>query len=328
MNKWKFRISIAPAYLNDIWLLIEPILLSDKSSMFGFDVVNITQENVPQNNQIVLYEFNNANGTPLTPPEAIFNLLVKLESTLRYYKIPAGTHLNPSEKIPGSRYISIRHDFNFEKVECNPYAHFSFSNPNNNKQRFFTQKRGLSSRLNWIEHEAHKTSNDLEHFSLAFKKLCDKTTCHFFNTTYFEAQLGTLLSQYPETTEIILSPKVTGVYLKPEYLLILVRALSNYSNIYMLNLSDYGDKPIGDDVIESIKQNMHLEHVDLSNNYTSDQLLSNNTPSSVMVPPETAEMMSPVEFKLDGAPPKHWGFVPIATTNERDYSSPPPPPSM
>jgi hypothetical protein len=309
-NGWKFHISIEHAYLNDIWPIIEPILLSPDAGILGFKVFDITQDRPDlKGKQIVLYTFNHVLDAEMQTPDKIFSFLVKLESTLRYHKIPAGITPEISKKIPGSRYISMRHDMNLTTGEYllkeealainkthaynpfeypNPYEHFAFFNLNHNKQRFFTQKRSLNACIKWIGHEAVVNSSDLQHFSLALKQLFLKTTAHAFTRKHFEIHLEILLFQYPEVTEIILSPQITDIYLKPEYLFIFVRTLQHYPNIHRLNLSDYNDKPIGEDVITAIKQNTYLTHIDLSNNYTLEPnhpKYPESSPSSVMEAP-------------------------------------------
>lgn len=330
-NGWKFHISIEHAYLNEVWPIIEPILLAPEAAILGFKVYDITYDLLKlKGKQIILYTFDHPLDATIQSPEAIFELLIKLESVLRYHKIPAGIHPEVSKKIPGSRYISMRHDLNLTngkyllKEEAlalsethsynpfgykNPYEHFSFCNPSGNKQSFFSQKNVLTSQVEWVGQPEHEkpNANDLQHFSRRLQQLCFRTADEDFTQTHFGIQFALLLFQYPDTTEIILSPRVIGIYLSPEYLFTLVCTLQNYPNIDRLNLSDYEDQPIGKKVIDAIHQNTYLKYVDLSKNY-DDRLDTSKprqkkSPSSVIDTPSRLLMQNDtLDTKAEEAP--------------------------
>jgi len=188
-NGWKFHLSMQPDQMERAWGLIGPILLAPDSNILAFKVLDLNSSfgNTRDKKQVIIYTFKSSSGKLLQSAKDIYITLLKIEKALRAGKISPGSTSSDSLKIPGSRYISTRHDLNLATDHYisplyaldlnkenphnplgydNPYAFFTMSNLT---RRFFSLRGTLfhdgvlSKRLSESE-QLENTEKIVDHF--------------------------------------------------------------------------------------------------------------------------------------------------------------------
>lgn len=108
VDGWKFHITVEPTYLEQAWALIHPQLLNTKTGSLAFALIDADRTEGGAAKQITLYTFQDDEGLLFQSPKAMLCLLRKIERILDNANIPAGETGIAAQKIPGSRYVSIR----------------------------------------------------------------------------------------------------------------------------------------------------------------------------------------------------------------------------
>jgi hypothetical protein len=150
---WKFHITLDSTRLNQLWPELEPLLLNQAGGCLGFKVLDYRKRPLQSGRQIVLYTFTDDNKVLLQAPIDLMGLMIQIEALLRCHQVPTGKQPLSTRKVPGSRYLTYRHDTNLEtmtyidkkeaaKINNDmPYNPFNYDNPFKDLQLSHPSKR-------------------------------------------------------------------------------------------------------------------------------------------------------------------------------------------